>query len=284
MSESETPKGTGGRPRKADPPRIDYQLLDKMLVFGEVVPTADGLGTSVVFPTYRDLAQRFGVVVSVIADYARTRNCQKRRAEASARIEAKTDAKLVELRAESVAVAKADALNIIDRYLVEFGKAVQEGRVRADSVTDFNSMVRLKEFLSGGADSRQEIQGGITLEALQLRHREMIRVVDDATDAECGVVESSKVKALPAPTGGAETYARPPALATDDRGAVTEHSADHGLVEQLGGGVLDGELDASEGALTDDERADDFEDAGPASSSDAGASSSTSGLEQDESS
>jgi hypothetical protein len=284
MSDTEAPKGSGGRPRKADPPRIDYQLLDKMLVFGEVVPTADGAGTSVVFPTYRDLAARFGVVVSVIADYARTRNCQKRRAEASARIEAKTDAKLVELRAESVAVAKADALNIIDRYLVEFGKAVQEGRVRADSVTDFNSMVRLKEFLSGGADSRQEVMGGITLEALQLRHREMVRVVDDSTDAECGVVEDGRLKALPAPTGAGETYARPPALATDDRGAVTEHSADDGLVAQLGGEAPDDEFDDAEDASSEDERAGDFQDAGPASSSDAGASSSRSGLEQDESS
>ena len=284
MSETETPKGPGGRPRKADLPRIDYQQLDKLLVFGEVVPTADGAGTSVVFPTYRDLAARFGVVVSVIADYARTRNCQKRRAEASARIEAKTDAKLVELRAESVAVAKADALNIIDRYLVEFGKAVQEGRVRADSVTDFNSMVRLKEFLSGGADSRQEVMGGITLEALQSRHREMIRVVDDATDAECGVVESSKVKGLPAPTGGDETDPRPPARPIDDRAALTEHGADDGLVEQLGGEAADDEFDGAKDASGDDDPVDDFEDAGPASSSDAGASSSTSGLEQDDSS
>jgi hypothetical protein len=273
MSDTETPKGAGGRPRKADPPRIDYQLLDKMLVFGEVVPTADGAGTSVVFPTYRDLAQRFGVVVSVIADYARTRNCQKRRAEASARIEAKTDAKLVELRAESVAVAKADALNIIDRYLVEFGKAVQEGRVRADSVTDFNSMVRLKEFLSGGADSRQEIQGGITLEALQFRHREMLRVTDDATDAECGVVESGRMKALPSAeedVGGSD----PPTRDIEDGAAATERDHALSLAEQQ---LKADELEDDAGALDDDQ-------AGPVVSSDSECSSSRSSLEQDETS
>jgi hypothetical protein len=283
MSETETPRGPGGRPRKSDPPRIDYQLLDKLLVFGEVVPTEDGFGTSVVFPTYRDLASRFGVVPSVIADYAKSRNCQRRRAENQARVEAKTDAKLVELRAESVAVAKADALSIIDRYLVEFGKAVQEGRVRADSVTDFNSMVRLKEFLSGGADSRQEVMGGLTLEALQLRHREMIRVADDATAAECGVVEGSKAKALPAAMGGGEVELSPPASPIEERADVTERVANGAQVAQLGGEVTEDEFDNDAELPTEGESSSDLHDAGLASSSDAGASSSRSGLEQDES-
>ena len=283
MSDTEAPKGAGGRPRKADPPRIDYQLLDKMLVFGEVVPTADGAGTSVVFPTYRDLAQRFGVVVSVIADYARTRNCQKRRAEAQARIEAKTDAKLVELRAESVAVAKADALNIIDRYLVEFGKAVQEGRVRADSVTDFNSMVRLKEFLSGGADSRQEVMGGITLEALQLRHREMLRVSDDATEAECGVVESSKAKALPSPAGEGVEGVQPPTRDIEIRPVTTEREHTDGPGEPV-----EADADIPELAYIAEEPGDDAqlegEAPGRSSSSDWKSSRSGSSSEQDESS
>jgi hypothetical protein len=282
MSDNEAPKGPGGRPRKADPPRIDYQLLDKLLVFGDVVPTDDGAGTTVVYPTYRDLAARFGVVPSVISDYAKSRNCQRRRAEAQARIEAKTDAKLVELRAESVAVAKADALGIIDRYLVEFGKAVQEGRVRADSVTDFNTMMRLKEFLSGGADSRQELMGGVTLEALQLRHREMIRVADDATEAECGVVEGGRMKALPAATGGGEGGGVAPARPIEDRADVTERGAHGGLVEQLGGEGADADFDATAATCTDGDAAGDFEEAGPSSSSDAGASSSRSTLERNE--
>jgi hypothetical protein len=48
---------------------------------------------------------------------------------------------------------------------------LEEGRVRTDSATDFNTLARLKAFLEGKADSRQEVQGVITLEQMQERHR-----------------------------------------------------------------------------------------------------------------
>ena len=48
---------------------------------------------------------------------------------------------------------------------------MEEGRVRTDSAADFNTLARLKAFLEGKADSRQEVQGVITLEQMQERHR-----------------------------------------------------------------------------------------------------------------
>jgi hypothetical protein len=39
-------------------------------------------------------------------------------------------------------------------------------------------MLRLKEFLDGGADSRSEVQAMFTLEDLQQRHRHMLRDLD----------------------------------------------------------------------------------------------------------
>jgi len=41
--------------------------------------------------------------------------------------------------------------------------------VRADGASDFNTMMRLKAFLEGKADSRQEVHGMITLEDMQAR-------------------------------------------------------------------------------------------------------------------
>lgn len=38
-----------------------------------------------------------------------------------------------------------------------------------------NTMLRLKEFLLGGADSRQEIYQMLTLQAIQARHREYLQ-------------------------------------------------------------------------------------------------------------
>ena len=58
----------GGRPRKSEGPRVPYEELDRILVFGEVVPCEDGNGTTVVYPSYRELAERYGVSNSVIAE------------------------------------------------------------------------------------------------------------------------------------------------------------------------------------------------------------------------
>lgn len=186
----------GGRPRKGEGPRVPYEELDRILVFGEVVPCEDGNGTTVVFPSYRELADRYGVSHSVVADYAKSRNVQRRRKEASARVQAKAEQKLVEARATAIAYSKDDELRIIDGYLAGFENALAEGRVRFDNPADFNTMVRLKEFVQGNADSRQEIHASLSLEVLQARHRQMIRTVD-VTAEERGVVTAG---ALPAQT------------------------------------------------------------------------------------
>src|SRR5690606_35191259 len=89
------------------------------------------------------------------------------------------DQELLEQRATAVAQSKDDELRIIDTYLAGFEKALAEGRVRFDNPGDFNTMVRLKEFVMGGADSRQEIHASLSLEDIQARHQRMIRVVGE---------------------------------------------------------------------------------------------------------
>ena len=178
-----------GRPRKGDPPRVPYDELDRLLVFGEVVPTEDGDGTTVIYPSYRDLARRYNVSNSLIAEYSKKHDCQRRRALAKARVIAKADQKLVELRATAIALTKDDELRIIDTYLAGFEKALADERVRFDNPGDFNTMVRLKEFVQGGADSRKEIHASLSLEDIQARHRRMMKTVHGTTAAECGEVD-----------------------------------------------------------------------------------------------
>jgi hypothetical protein len=199
----------GGRPRKSEGPRVPYEELDRILVFGEVVPCEDGNGTTVVYPSYRELAERYGVSNSVIADYAKTHNVQRRRREGQARIQAKAENKLVELRASAIALSKDDELRIIDGYLSGFEKALGEGRVRFDNPADFNTMVRLKEFVMGNADSRQEIHAALSLESLQARHRQVMRVTE-ASPAERGEVERAAL-----PSAGSDDGLDPPARPTE---------------------------------------------------------------------
>jgi hypothetical protein len=171
-----------GRPRKGEAPRIPYEELDRLLVHGEVTPTGDGDGSTVVYPSYRELAARFGCAHSLISHYSKKHDCLRRREQAKARVIAKADEKLIELRSTAVALSKDDELRIIDSYLSGFEEALAEGKVRFDNPGDFNTMVRLKQFVQGGADSRQEVHGMLSLEAIQARHQAMARMTSSAAE------------------------------------------------------------------------------------------------------
>jgi len=195
---------------------VPYEEVDRILVFGEVVPCEDGNGTTVCYPSYRELAERYGVSNSVIAEYAKSHNVQRRRKEAQTRIQVKAEQKLVEMRAKAIAVSKDDELRIIDAYLLGFAEALQDKRVRFDNAADFNTMVRLKEFVLGNADSRQEIHAALSLETLQDRHRRMMRTLD-TTAEERGELENQ----VPGNGDTEKALPLPPASSIDDAAEET---------------------------------------------------------------
>jgi len=191
-----------GRPRKADPQRVDYHQLDTLLVMGEMRVDAER-GPVTEYPSYRELAKRFGISHSLVAAYSSRHNCLRRREAASEKIRKVTDEKVIARRGTALAEAKERILAIIDRFLEEFGKALEEGRVRVDSVADLNTMVRLREFLQGGPDSRQEVRGMPSLEELSRRYAEAQRREREEGPHAGGVVQrdrslSSGERALPA--------------------------------------------------------------------------------------
>ena len=217
-----------GRPRKSDPPRVPYEELDRILVFGEVVETEDGAGNTVVYPSYRDLARRYGVSNSLIATYSKKHNCLRRREAAQMRTAARTDQKLVELRANAFAYAKDEVLRLIDGYLAGFEKALANDSVRFDNPADFNTLVRLKAFVEGGADSRQEVHASLSLADLQERHRRALRLRQESTPEERGEIGAAKTEALPAPDPQDGDY--PPGLPSGaDSGEVSGHNLSGGM-------------------------------------------------------
>lgn len=230
MSEDSVNSGRkNGRPAKGEPPRVPYEELDRILVFGEVVTCEDGENKTVHYPSYRDLARRYGVCNSVIARYSKKHNCLRRREQAQARIAVETDKKLVDLRAKAIAMSREDELRIIDTYLAGFEGALADGRVRFDNPTDFNTMVRLKEFIQGGADSRQEIHAALSLEDIQARHRRMLKTVEASSTAECGELDDHM---LAAPISGLQPQGcNPPASPSTT--AAEEVSGDRALVAKV---------------------------------------------------
>ena len=247
---SDTDGTKTGRPRKRDGPKVPYDEIDRLLVHGEVVKAEAG-GTTVVYPSYRNLAARYGCAHSLIAQYSRKHDCLRRRKETRARVVVKAEQKLVEMRANAIAISKDDALQIIDAYLAGFGEAISEGRVRFDNPTDFNTMLRLKEFILGGADSRQEIHAALSLEDIQARHQRMLREAQASTSAVRGELLDAEV----APALGeteqalAENSPAPPAEAAAGEvpgqfpgaGAAPPPATPHGPVSAAGRGAVDDE-------------------------------------------
>ena len=184
--------GRTGRPLKSAGPKVPYDEVDRILVFGEVIKGEDG-SSKVVYPSTRQLGVRYGCSHSLIAQYSKKHDCMRRRRLAKARVTAKAEEKIIELRATAIAVSKDEALEIIDNYLANFGLAVSEGRVRFDNPTDFNTMLRLKEFILGGADSRQEIHAALSLEDIQARHQRMLRAAREASGMERGEIVDAEL-------------------------------------------------------------------------------------------
>lgn len=177
-----------GRPRNPDRPVIPWPEIDRLLVFGEIVRDEATGHEDLRYPSYRELGRRYGVSGSLIGQYAAQHQCMQRREDSRLREQIRFEQKLIEKRAEARALSTAEAIGIIDDYLRGFQEAVAEGRVRFDSPGDFNTMARLKEFLTGNADSRQEVHGVVTLDQLQMRHRALRDQLEGIDPALTGAV------------------------------------------------------------------------------------------------
>jgi len=153
-------------------------------VYGE--QTDDG---KVRFPSMRDIARRFRVSHSVIAEYARRHDCLGRRQRVQAEARDLCDRKVAESVADALVVEKQQMDKLACEFIGEFGRALREGRVGADSFADFNQAVRLVQLLRGEADARQEHLAGITLERIGERHRVWLETMARPPAALTGQVQ-----------------------------------------------------------------------------------------------
>ncbi|MFZ5786914.1 MAG: hypothetical protein ACOY3Y_10775 [Acidobacteriota bacterium] len=182
------PSRPRGRPKRVDAPIVPWDDVDRLLVHGETVKDEETGQKSTSFPSLSELGKRYGVSKNRIWQYASKHKCLERRKESEAREQIRYDRIVSARRAEARALATSDVVRVVDAYIVGFEQALEEGKVRFDSPADLDRMVRLKELLLGNADSRQELQGGITLEAIQARHQRVRAQVDRLTPEVSGEV------------------------------------------------------------------------------------------------
>ena len=198
-----------GRPRNGDRPVIPWPEIDRLLVFGEMVRDQESGREDLRYPSQRELGKRFGVSSGLIGYYSKQHQCMKRREENRHRAQVSFEQKLVEKLAEARAISTAEAIEIVDAYMRAFREALDEGRVRVDNASDFNTMMRLKAFMEGKADSRQEVKGVITLEQMQARHRALRAQLESLTPEITGEVparDRNRVRGLPAGWSDGERF------------------------------------------------------------------------------
>jgi hypothetical protein len=191
----EKPRRPRGRPKRADAPIVPWDEVDRLLVHGEVVKDPESGQQTTRFPPLTELGTRYGVSKNRIWQYASKHKCLERRKESQAREQIRYDRIVTARRAEARALGTEDVVRIVDGYITGFEKAVQEGKVRFDSPADLDRLVRLKELMLGNADSRQELQGGLTLDAIQQRHHRLRAQIDGLTPELSGEVSNDSGEA-----------------------------------------------------------------------------------------
>jgi hypothetical protein len=183
------PRRPRGRPKRADSPVVPWDEVDRLLIFGEPAKDPRTGQETVKFPSLADLAKRYGVSRNLIWRYADRAKCFARRDEARLKTQARFEQKVIEQAANARALASSDVASIVDAYIGEFRKSLDEGKVRTDSPSDLDRLVRLKELVTGGPDSRSELRGELTLEAIQLRHRRLRGQLEAMTPELAGTHE-----------------------------------------------------------------------------------------------
>lgn len=170
------------------------------------------------YPSLGDLARRYGVSRALVWKYVQRARCYERRAKARVETLERADEKLVERIAAKRANAATDVLGVVDAFISGFRQALDDGKVRVDSALDFDRLVRLRELLVGAADSRTELQGGISLASIQERHQRLRgqaerltpELTGTGTDAAAQTerAESGEVSSTPGTTVAAGDAAR----------------------------------------------------------------------------
>jgi hypothetical protein len=176
-----TGRGTG-RPKGRHDPDINWEAIEADYVWGETISKrADGTYVRK-YPTLVQIGDKHGISKSLVHYYAKKQGWEDRRLRAISTTKEEFDKEMSKSRARET----VEAMEVLDEWLREFAENVRLKKVRADSIGDLNTVVRLKQFLKGEADSRSEQKVVVSLETLQTRHRNNRGRVDEADGAYAG--------------------------------------------------------------------------------------------------
>lgn len=165
---------------------IDWDLAESFYVQGEIIIEKTRHGDlERKKPSLKDVAMRFGCPVSTLHYQSKKRKWQEKR-ETWERMAAKEVSEAV---AKARALSFAEGAAILDAWLLKFEQAVKEDKVRFDSISDFNTALRLKAFIEAQGSNAADTNSEVTLADLQRKHKEQRARGEQTSRAMTGVLE-----------------------------------------------------------------------------------------------
>jgi predicted transcriptional regulator len=173
--------------------------LERLLIEGEVIE--DDAGKLVrVYPLATEIAERLGVSKSWVSKYSKAHRCPQRQAQFKNSIKEKAREKVVETEAERRAFETTEQLALCDSILAKYQEAIEAREIGNVTAADINTLIRLRHFIKGDADSRSEVASHVvTLEAMQEAHARAHTYYADTSTEERGVMESTDEATGPLP-------------------------------------------------------------------------------------
>ena len=150
---------------------LPREEIARLLVHGEPV-VEDGACTRR-YPSQSELARRYNTYRQAIRRFWEDDNCEQRREDARLIYQRNLDQELVDLHVKHEVDQTKRQVSIIDRYVERFEANVDN--LRVDNVVDFDRLVRLRQTLTGGVESRTETRSTVvTLQAVQTAHQKFL--------------------------------------------------------------------------------------------------------------
>lgn len=179
--ETSTRRGTG-RPKGRHDPNIDWEAIENEYVWGETISRKPDGTYLRKYPTLLQIGEKYGVSKSLVHYYAKKKGWEERRLSAISTTKEEFDKEMAKSRARET----VEAVEVLDQWLLQFVDNVRTKKVRADAISDLNTVVRLKQFLKGEADTRSEQNVIVSLEQLQARHKTFRGKVVESDGAVAG--------------------------------------------------------------------------------------------------
>jgi AcrR family transcriptional regulator len=174
-----------GRPRGGFSADIDWERAQGLFAGGEL--------------SLSEIAARVGTSKQNLHKHAKRFGWIERR-EAARRRDSSAPAKLMALESRERSAPAGETPPsrsieaILGAYIDLFADAVEKGNIRHDTLADLERAVRLLQFVRGQAESIKSTHTTISLERMQIRHRElrdlMAATLDDEVAGVIGIAES----------------------------------------------------------------------------------------------